>query len=513
MLARTATAKSWVSGLEPTRTSFAPFLFQTRTILRDFTISHRHQRGEDWKEGGIRKSPKQLGRSHERGEGGDGKPRAARGDRRSDKPTASNRYPRYDDRKSESYKPRYKQSDESKVRGDARERRTRGSREDSGSATPYAAERRSPREELVPFEGKVPMTSLSERVEGSTMTPKELRVFEQLFKVKPSKLSGRWKGKEIDERDTGSDPGKAQQQTVDGRPARGEAKNNRKVETKSKGIVEAPKARPETTGVARPQIKREFPDLLRPLAEEAAAFRALSAVDEGKKTSEDRSISTSTQDEAAAKKLESIKSSMDGAKTDVALGNVLQDQIFTYVKTLSDSDRPVKAGRDFQVLTQTLPQSLLYYMKSLRDSFPGSLLGLVLLPTLKKLGPSAFALGATTELFNEHMWLLYKHYADLDGIAETLSEMDKNVYEFDSGTRDLIATVLRDGRKSLNNSYGPGMKALWSTDRKTRGLEKIRHWEGVVEERLKAAALRAAMEEQASVAEDDEEEEQNVAVA
>lgn len=306
------------------------------------------------------------------------------------------------------------------------------------------------------------------------MTPRELKIFEELFKaqqVQPEAKEG--------------DKKKRQRNTSKGY----------KPESKSYGAV-------------APVTGREFPDLLRPLAEEAAALRARAAMEDDAGTQEDGTSSGTQQHEASSKELDSIKSEMDNAQTDTALWAVLQDRVFKTIRQLPESSNPTQSGHDFQILTQILPQSLLHFMKSIRSSFPGSSLGLVLLPTLKKLGPSAFALGASTELFNEHMWLLYQHYADLDGVAETLSEMDKNVYEFDAGTKDLINTILKDGHRARVNAYGPGMQALWSTDRKTRGLEKLRRWDGIVEERLKAAALRAAREEETKFSEEDEEEEQ-----
>ncbi|KAF2174106.1 hypothetical protein M409DRAFT_16379 [Zasmidium cellare ATCC 36951] len=513
MLARSATAKSCLLSLESTKAGFVPFLYQTRTILREFATSNNYQRREDWKNNPQNSKNKQKDGSEAQEKGSDRKARALRKARLPERPTFGHKYRHDDDRRGQSYNQRSNQFDGNKERSNGRNRRTRDPRKDRQSFRPNTTEERLPREEPVPFEGKLPTSDLSARVEGSTMTPKELRIFEQLFRVKPTQVQQDTKADGTpEEKKALEQPVKGSHDEIPAGAAFGKAKHHRKLHNKGQLRSKAPQT--NLYGVAAPQTRREFPDLLRPLAEEAAALRAQEAIGDGEKTIDDRSMSTTAPDDQAAKKLDSIKSSMDEAKTDVALWNVLQLQIFTYVRTLSDSWRPVKAGRDFQTLTQTLPQSLLYFMKSLRDSFPGSLLGLVLLPTLKKLGPSAFALGASTELFNEHMWLLYRHYADLDGIAETLSEMDKNVYEFDSGTKDLISTILRDGRKSLNNGFGPGMQALWSTDRKTRGLEKISRWEGVVEERLKAAALRAAMEEQAKLAEDEgEEEDQKLAVA
>lgn len=366
----------------------------------------------------------------------------------------------------------YRRRRSSKQRDDTNTRESRTSRQSKPAGRQQAAEEQNNPPRPIPFEGKLPSHSFGTRVEGSTMTPRELRIFEQLFKAQKAKPGGK-SGGEQNQKQSPPATGHKPQSKRHGAPA---------VET-----------------------VREFPDLLRPLAEEAAALRAQATMEEDGKPRKEHEVTTEQQSEVFYKELHSIKSKMDSAQTDVALWEVLQNEVFKKIRRLPESSNSAQSTHDFQVLTQTLPQSLVHFMRNVRTSFPGSSLGLVLLPALKKLGPSAFALGASTELFNEHMWFLYNHYSDLDSIAETLSEMDKNVYEFDGETKKLIAAILQDGRKALKNNYGPGMQALWSTDRKTRGLEKIRRWEENVDERLKAAAMREQRDRLNDFSEDNEE--------
>lgn len=249
--------------------------------------------------------------------------------------------------------------------------------------------------------------------------------------------------------------------------------------------------------------KPEFPDLLRPLAEEAALMRDQANADPVR--SSDLTGNAAASNERTIAYLEQVKDLMDQTEFDTDLWQVLQDQVFNKIRTLDlRDDQGVDARlqaamtadklRDFELLTATLPAILLHYMRSIQSSFPGSSLGLVLLPSLKKLGSFAFTLAATTELFNQHMHLLFNQYSDLDGICNTLAEMDKEVYEFNTGTQKLLTSIFRHANACKYGQNGAALQALWLTDRKARALTKLAKWKEVVDERLTSAAIKAATE-------------------
>ncbi|KAK4614160.1 hypothetical protein CLAFUW4_09085 [Fulvia fulva] len=302
----------------------------------------------------------------------------------------------------------------------------------------------------VPFEGHIPSNDPNVRVQGTTITPKELAIFETLFRSKQVKPA--------DSKKAG-----AQQQ---------KAANMAKVVP-------------------------NFPAPLRALADEARVLHAnATSEDQDAGDISSRSLRTS---EAAEKFFARIKARMDKASTDVALWQIMTDEVFNNIKALKLDDPCARASmkpEDVEGLTRSLPSILLHFMSLMQSKLPGSSYGLVLLPTLKKLGPSAFALGATTDLYNEHMQIIYKQYSDLDSIASTMAEMDKEVYEFNSGTSKLLQSIFQRERAATSGRMGPGMQALWTTDRKTRALEKLRRWDKTVQEQLRAAAVRKAREKE-----------------
>ncbi|KAM3413787.1 hypothetical protein BST61_g10471 [Cercospora zeina] len=302
----------------------------------------------------------------------------------------------------------------------------------------------------IPFEGDTGSATPSERLKNSTMTPREMQVFEELFR----------KGIE-----------------------------NRKAEEQAQGKGE--NASKTTVGV-------EFPDLLKPLAEEAKLLRQQSASGERGRETMKRPTRSLEELEIKDAQAMAIKESMDNAATDIECWEVLREHVLNRLRDTPDDNA-------IQNNFSALPALLLHYMKLQTDKLPAThSLGLVALPELKKMGPLAFALGATTELYNQHMRLLWLQYRDLSEINDILAEMDREVYPFDEGTLDLITTILDYADDALRGKLGPTVRALWTMDRKTRGLAKMSEWKRAVETRLREQTLRDAQELPADYYDDDE---------
>ncbi|KXT18781.1 hypothetical protein AC579_8247 [Pseudocercospora musae] len=295
--------------------------------------------------------------------------------------------------------------------------------------------------ERIPFEGSTGSANPDERFENTTMTPRELRVFEQLFrhgvKTKPD-------------------------------------------ESKKKFIS---------------RTQQEFPELLQPLAEEAENLRQLAAL-EARAEKLNKKQPECEDFEIKDKQSRQIKKRMDGAQTDVELFQVLESEVFSRVRGLG-TDGPSDSAK-----YADLPALLRHYVSLIEKHFSGSPLGLVLLPELRKLGPSAFALCASTGLYNQHMRMLWQKYTDVDGIVDILAEMDKEVFSFNDDTLELLDQMFVQADAARRGHLGPGRRALWSTDRKERALVKLSKWRTIAGERSEAAALREARLREATFGDD-----------
>lgn len=294
------------------------------------------------------------------------------------------------------------------------------------------------RNDSIPFEGSTGSTNPDERFENTTLTPRELRIFEELF----------MKGVK-------SEPG----------------------ESKAQFIL---------------RTQRAFPDLLKPLAEEAEVMRRQAMLNAGAETGAEagqRSANKAKEFEIKDREAKRIQKLMDESKTDIELFRHLETEVFAGLRGLGE-DRPIDSSKYV-----ALPALLLHYVSLVQKHFPGSPLGLVLVPELKKLGPFAFTLGASTELYNQHMAMLWQKYNDVDGIVDILTEMDKEVYAFNDDTLELLVQMFEHAAAARRGRLGPGIRALWSTDRKERALDKLRTCYTTVSERSKAAALRKAQKQ------------------
>jgi hypothetical protein len=313
---------------------------------------------------------------------------------------------------------------------------------------------RRKKSEVIPFEAGT--RDPAEKFHNTTMTPRELQIFEELFRA---------------------------------------GIERKKTEDAHKVAKEG----------GRQMTEREFPDLLKPLAQEAELLRsqlASETMDAVKKTLPRKSID---QLEIKDKQSKRMKKLMDEATTDVALWEVLREEV---LERLRDMPPDIASEHNFTAL----PGLILHYMSLMETKFPASSLGLVLMAELKRVGPSAFALGATTEMYNQRMRVLWRQCGDLNGVIDMLAEMDREVHAFDETTREIVASISDHVRAARTGKFGPGVQALWSMERRVRAASKLREWSRIVDERLEARTLREAQSRDVAVHDDDAGEDEQLKV-
>ncbi|KAK0835918.1 hypothetical protein LTR73_000419 [Friedmanniomyces endolithicus] len=343
--------------------------------------------------------------------------------------------------------------------------------------------------EGVPFEdGAQELIAGRDPDSESTITPREKKVFEKLLSFSRANAAS-----------TVSEHGKP-------RPA----KSSRNL---GLDAVLDP-ARANTRARERPPP--QFPAALRPLAEEARDKQRASRL--GRATESD-----SVKDKAILTDLNRTNALFDDAPTDLDLWQSLQTHLLSRVAVL-ELDGPPKTSRlqaavhsyrnlhtqtrakrappkslsDLEHLTANLPQNLLHYLSLNATHFPTSLLPLNLLPALHSLGPTAFALGATTQLYNARLALLHRHYpANISALNSVLAEMDRQVYAFDDETLGIVDGVLRMAARFKYGHSGPGPRSLMGMEGVERDVVALGKWAKVMRERREEAAVRKVREEEA----------------
>ncbi|KAI7226226.1 hypothetical protein KC365_g9521 [Hortaea werneckii] len=345
----------------------------------------------------------------------------------------------------------------------------------------------------VPFEKIEDNREAGLGLESSTMTPQERNAFQKLFEIKPKDKGGAARrGKEND------------------------------LDTILDSAVDNIKQRDRPA----PQ----FPASLQAMAQEAKARRQA-----------ERDSKEDAREQVRAgkirKDLEKATALLESAETDLELWARTKKHILNRVAALeldatptlhqqaaakawqkqqavetkhntpeSRSDESVYVS-DLDILTTNLPLLLTRFMQIAQTNFPASPIDLNILPTLKSLGPSAFALGATTQLYYAHIAALFTRYGptSLPTIAEVLREMDREVYEFDEETIWLIIKTIKSAKKYRQGHGSRGQEALWSMESAGRGVKEMLSWREIVETKRQEAALRKVREEEAARAAEAEE--------
>jgi len=337
---------------------------------------------------------------------------------------------------------------------------------DTPSQNPQDQYRRPQREEHVPFEhADQETTSIRETIAGSTITPSEKKAFQELLSLPQQKRSKQGKGR----------PNKLEE-VLD------EAAAQRK--------------------------KQRDPQPLLPTA--------LKQMQENLKR--DRNLAQRTLlDQAVKMDIQRVNEAFAAAQTDVELWEVLHKKVLSRVKSLGldqpypQSSKQKKRNQkaegevsqaeptpkwpgdipDQLVIAEALPQHVVDAQHILIYDFPATHLGVSLLPYLKSLGPMTFALAASTKLYNNHMRAL-RGGGNFPSIMHTLEEMDKEVYDFNDKTHDLVNWIYKRSFPARNGTYGAGVAAVWNGERYRKAFKATLHWKNLIAERMQEKALREA---------------------
>jgi hypothetical protein len=345
---------------------------------------------------------------------------------------------------------------------------------DNFSERPRIQHRRPVREEHIPFEHAAQETmSIRDKIVTSTMTPHEKKAFEGLLSL-------------------------SQQKTP-----KDKSRHRDRIEEVLKQASKSRATREALDVAPMPEALRKMQD----------------------KMNEDRSAAQKVLLEQAIElDLQQVKKAFATAETDVELWKMMHEKVLSRVTRLRlDEPAPQQPTRkprrksksetdteqvsqwpgnisDEQVITRTLPQHLVECERQLFFDFPSSQLSVSLLPYLKSLGPTTFALAASTKLYNRHMRSLFKSQSNLPQVVHTLEEMDKEVYEFDDKTRDLVESIRKRGALARRMIFGGGMSALWGGERFRKASRAATYWAHKIDGRMQEQALKEARAKEDDVA-------------
>jgi len=337
---------------------------------------------------------------------------------------------------------------------------------DGPSVRPRTEYRRPVREEHIPFEHAAQETmSMRDKIVTSTMTPHEKKAFEGLLSMSQEKVP------------------------------KDKSRHRDRIDEVLKDASKSWEQQEASDTAPMPEALKKMQERLK--GNRSAAQKIL-------------------LEQAVELDLEQITMAFASAETDVELWQMLHDKVLSRVTPLHlDDPAPKQSTKkqkrkakiesnvteqsawagdvpDEEVIRRTLPQHVVECERQLSTNFPSSQLRVSLLPYLKSLGPTTFALATSTKLYNQHMRSLFRSQSNLPQVVHTLEEMDKEVYEFDDKTRDLVSSIRKRGGTARKNLHGAGVEALWGGERFKKATRAATFWGSRIDERMQEKALKEA---------------------
>jgi hypothetical protein len=200
---------------------------------------------------------------------------------------------------------------------------------------------------------------------------------------------------------------------------------------------------------------------------------------------------------------ERVDKLLKSAQTDRQLWQILEREVFDQLRKLDlDETNSSKKERskantpkiksksaansivDTRVLFPNYPHHLLTAVSTLRTHFPASPLALTILPTIKSLGRSSYALGATPKLYKYLLrtaWIQQSSYAMMDTL---LTDMETNIVEFDAEILEVLDAVIKEHDTAKNGQLGREMQMVYGMEMWMEGIKKVKVWRDLVASRL-----------------------------
>ena len=215
-----------------------------------------------------------------------------------------------------------------------------------------------------------------------------------------------------------------------------------------------------------------------------------------------------------------IERMLESAETDLEVWQVLEKEVFSLVhelnarieateKSKKKKNRKGHKSRNYSssgteealsmapaslpptvllsILQTEYPQYLINTSRLLRESFPSSPYALNILPAVRRLGPVAHVLGASTALFNETLLLLWNQESYLHAMADLLDEMDKQGVESNEITIKFLKGVGRVRARELKKGNGAWRSMWWGLPNIEEGWLRVN---AALERCIKEAEMR-----------------------
>ncbi|KAL6721278.1 hypothetical protein ACLMJK_000380 [Lecanora helva] len=127
----------------------------------------------------------------------------------------------------------------------------------------------------------------------------------------------------------------------------------------------------------------------------------------------------------------------------------------------------------FSILQTNYADYLLSALRLLRRHHPTSFYPYYLLPTIHRLGPISYVLGASTNIYNEILFLKWTQFSDLHGMADLMQEMIDQGIGLNDVTKVFIGRLWSKRRYGRMGRMGVIVKAWWEMRGNVEGWRRV----------------------------------------
>lgn len=210
----------------------------------------------------------------------------------------------------------------------------------------------------------------------------------------------------------------------------------------------------------------------------------------------DISAKAAKLNEARINERKRVDDLLKSATTDRELWDTLHREVFNPIRQM-DLDGTSKPGpkksrnskttattADPKILFTNYPHHVLTALTTLRTHFPASPLSLSILPTIKSLGRSSYALGATTTLYTQLLRTAWLQQSSYPLLISLLTDMHNGAIEFSLDTLGLLDQVIKEFDMARSGRLGREMQMVYGMEQFGEGIREVRRWRAIVAARV-----------------------------
>ena len=135
--------------------------------------------------------------------------------------------------------------------------------------------------------------------------------------------------------------------------------------------------------------------------------------------------------------------------------------------------KAIPANNLFIILKRNYAEYCLCALRLFRQNYPMSSYATHVFATMKERGPISYVLGASSDIYNEVIFLKWTQHSDLHAVADLMEEMLNQGIEGNEVTVALIKGIAQQRRSGIRGYVGPVAKEWWNMRGNLDGWRRV----------------------------------------